>query len=56
MAKKPRNKQLIAAKVAPEIREWVEKLAKDEERTVSQTVSRLLTSHPARRKTKVVTV
>lgn len=42
------KKQLVTvgAKVPPEIRELLEKKAKKEERSMSQIISRLLSSHP----------
>ena len=39
-------KTQIAAKVDPSIFEAVEKIARDDERTVSNTIERLLRSHP----------
>lgn len=52
MAKKPTKKELVGAKVSPEVRAKIEKMARDEERTISQTVARLLASHPAITNTK----
>lgn len=38
---------LVGAKIPSEIREAIEKQAATEERSISQTVARLLASHPA---------
>ncbi len=44
---KPRQPlELIGAKVSPDIKAVIEKKAAEEERSVSQSISRLLASHP----------
>ena len=39
-------KQVIGAKVSPEIRVAIERKAAKDDRTISQTIARLLASHP----------
>ena len=53
MDKKTKPKLVvISAKVAPEIREFIERKAKEEDRSISQIISRLFSSHPEVQKSK----
>lgn len=38
--------ELVGAKIRPEVKAVIEKQAADEERSISQVISRLLASHP----------
>lgn len=44
----------IGAKVPADIRKAIEKIAKDDQRTISQVISRLLVSHPALKKERII--
>jgi len=43
---KPNQKEQIAARVEPDIKAAVERIATNEDRTVSNTIERLIKTHP----------